>query len=167
MHDVGLWPQYLYVEVFLYPQCVDEVGCLYVKIIFSYHVITEYGQNMFVRPWTLTHKSIGIFLSFSFICVWTTPVYEVSNLYVENCLSFRITKKVWQNMSVWPWPLDPKIYRCLPFLIFHLYKKYQVCKLRTFWVITLQQMWMDRHTKSIFDGGALIKFQKVLLVIVP
>ena len=33
------------------------------------------------------------------------------------------------------WPFDPKMYRCLPFPILYLCMKYEVCRLRQFWVI--------------------------------
>ena len=52
------------------------------------------------------------------------------------------------------WPFDPKIYRCLPFPILYLCMKYEVCRLREFWVIALQQSvdgQMDRRADRQTD----------------
>ena len=59
--------------------------------------------------------------------LWTPKTIGVSSIYVwrtefEDSKLFWVIvyNKVWQNMSVCPWPFDPKIYRCLPFIVFNL-----------------------------------------------
>ena len=47
---------------------------------------------------------------------------------------------------------DLKIYRCLPFIIFLLCMKYQVCRLKIVWVIRLQQSMADYVSMTLtFD----------------
>ena len=48
------------------------------------------------------------------------------------------------------WPFDPKIYRCLPFFIFHLCMKYEVFRSNTVRVIALQRS-VDRRTDGQTD----------------
>ena len=62
--------------------------------------------------------------------------YEV---YVENFLSNRGRAMFWGNLSLWPWPLDPKMYRCLPLIILYLCMIKEASMLRTFLVLASQQ----------------------------
>ena len=41
-------------------------------------------------------------------------------------------------MSVWPWPFDPKVYRCLTFFVLRLCKNYVDTRLKTVCVIATQ-----------------------------
>ena len=73
----------------------------------------------------LTPKCIGIFLSPSYINIWNM-----------KAVRWKLVQLSCQNQSVdkvqlWPWLLDPKMYRYLPLTILYLCMKYESCMLRT------------------------------------
>ena len=63
-------------------------------------------------------------------------MYKIWKLYVETHFSYRVRTKELTKFKLWPWPLDPKIYRCLPLTTLHLYAefqtKYECCMLKKY-----------------------------------
>ena len=62
-------------------------------------------------------------------------MYEIWKLHFENYSSYHVRTKVLTKLSLWPWHLDPKMYRYLPLTILHLCMKYESCMLKTTQVI--------------------------------
>ena len=113
------------------------------KLFISPKVLTIFSCDLDL--WTPKCIFIGIFLSPSCIFVWN--VIDVR---------WKLLKLSCQNQSVdkvqlWPWPLDPKMYRYLPLAIMHLCMKYESCMLKT--------------TQVIVSEPVLTKFSLDLLIL--
>ena len=94
-----------------------EISELYVENYLNYCVNNKVLEKFICDLNLWTWKCIDIFLSPSCIYVWNMKVVRLELL-----------KLSYQNQSVdkvplWPWPLDPVMYRCLPLTILHLCMK--------------------------------------------
>ena len=96
---------------------------------------------------TFDKKIVRCLFSLPFICVWRmkSVFWKLFELLRYN--------KVWQNMSLWPWPMsDPKIYSCLHFLVFHLCMKYEVCSWKLFEFSHYNKLWQNSSVLTLkFD----------------
>ena len=96
--------------------------------------------------WPFDPKCIGIFLSPPCIYIWNMKVVR-----------WKLLKLLCQNQSVdkvplWPWPLDPKMYRYLPLAILHLCMKYGRWTLTTTQVIMSEpKCWQSSVVTLNFD----------------
>ena len=94
----------------------------------------------------LTSKCKGTFFSPSCIYVWNM-----------KAVRWKLLKLLCQNQSVdkvqlWPWPLDPKMYRHLPFAILYLCMTYESCTLKTTQVIESEpKCWQSSVVTLTFD----------------
>ena len=74
---------------------------------------------------------------------------RIKKLWPMLIFFFKIRSKV-MHCDLDLYPFDPKIYRCLPSPILYLCMKYEVCRLRHYWVIALQQS-VDGQTDRRMD----------------
>ena len=133
---VQLWPwpfdpkMYRYLPLTILHLCMKYESC---KLKTSQVIVSEpkCWQSSIVTSTfdLLTPKCIGIFLLRSCIYVWNM-----------KAVHWKLLKLSFQNQRVdkvqlWPWPLDPKVYRYLPLAILHLCMKYDCCILKTIQVI--------------------------------
>ena len=93
--------------------------CVCVWVIMLEQSVAEYVSLTLTFNF-LTPNSKGVFFSLSYSCVW-----RLKSLGWQVVELLRYNKVwMWQNMSVWTWSFDPKIHRCLPFIVLHLSMKY-------------------------------------------
>ena len=123
------WPQKVKVSSSHHPASLYEIWKLYVENYSNYLVRTKMLAKFHCDLDLWIPKCIGIFLSPSCIHVWNM-----------KAVCWKLLKLSCQNQSVdkvplWPWPLDPKMYRYLPLAIPHPCMKYESCTLKTTQII--------------------------------
>ena len=88
-------------------------------------------------------------------------MYEIWKQYVGNYSSYRVRTKALTKISCYLdlWPLDPKIYKYLPFAILHLCMKYESCTLKITQVIMSETMcWQSSTMILTFDLFILYRY---------
>ena len=109
-------------------------GLLLWQLLFSWWPLTPWPQNVKVH---FSHHPASM--------------YEIWKPYIENCSSYRVRTKV-LKVTLWPWPLDPKMYRYLPLTILHLCIKYESCTLKTNQVIVSEpKCWQSSVVTLTFE----------------
>ena len=80
--------------------------------------------------WSILSTIYTGFVHHPFFVLHLYMKYQVCRPNFFELWKYHVTTK-YGRMWVWSWPLDPKIYSCLPSIVFHLCMKYQVCRLKT------------------------------------
>ena len=102
-----------------------KIWILYLEQNTNYCVRTKVITKFICDLDLLTPKCIGIFFSPS--CIY------VRNMKALRCklLKFPCQNQSVDKIQMWPWPMDPTIYRYLPCTTLHLWLKYDSCTLKT------------------------------------